>query len=187
MKNFIISKIFICFWIVFLALNLNCKGQDNFKWEEVVKVDSNITAQELYSHGKIFIAKTFVSNKAVTQLNDDISSTIIIKAAYLAPVVPNYGKGFTDADAGYVEFTLTIACKNGRYKYTIDQCHHTGNSQFGNNGNLTNDKPELGVFSGGLPKKYWADTLKPSFISYINSFISDLKKNMAGKSDKSDW
>ena len=82
------------------------------EFTNVVKVDS-ADAQTLYSRAKLFIAKTYVSNKAVTQLNDDAGATAVINAILINNAI---GFGYEKYNLTY---QLTIQCKDNRYKYTI--------------------------------------------------------------------
>jgi hypothetical protein len=90
-------------------------AQGMYEFTEVVKLDS-ASADKLYSNAKLFIVDAFKSGKDVTQLNDDNSKTIA--ASGNDKIVT---KGFVgSAIDKRVKFRILIQCKDGRYKYTIN-------------------------------------------------------------------
>ena len=90
----------------------------------VVMVDS-VSADDLFSRAKFFVADYFVSQKAVTDLTDEHTKTILIK-----PLLKMDLNGFSAAGySGYTHYDLKIENKDGRYRYTISNFiyyAHTG-------------------------------------------------------------
>jgi len=70
---------------------------------EVVKVDSTINKVNLYSNALSFFATEFKSANDVIQMKDAETGKVI-------------GKGIVDKR----EITITISCKDGKYKYEIE-------------------------------------------------------------------
>lgn len=70
---------------------------------DVVTVDSTLNKQTLYSNALSFFAVEFKSANNVIQMKDSDAGKVI-------------GKGI----AGSRDITITITCKDGRYKYEID-------------------------------------------------------------------
>jgi len=89
-------------------------AQGIYELTEVVQLDS-VSAANLYSRAKKFVAINFNSGKAVTQLNDDNTKTVIGKGVTTALVNPGIG---THVPIN-VDYTFTIQCKDNRYKYSI--------------------------------------------------------------------
>ena len=74
-------------------------------FENVIKVDSS-SAKTLYNGTKLWIAKTFVSSKAV--INSDVDNSIISISAYLVEdIVCKYS------------FRMEVQFKDNRFKYII--------------------------------------------------------------------
>lgn len=71
---------------------------------EVVSVDSTTTKETLYSNALSFFATTFKSAQNVIQMQDPESGKVI-------------GKGLLSNGR---KVTITIACKEGKYKYDIE-------------------------------------------------------------------
>jgi len=80
-----------------------------FSYHEVVKVDS-ISADELYSRAKSWIALTYKSANDVIQLDDQNAGRIIVKGNF---EIIYY------ANQAWVNHTLTIDFKEGRYRYDL--------------------------------------------------------------------
>jgi hypothetical protein len=92
-------------------------------------------------------------------------------------------------DGGYVHYTVTIMCKDGRYKYTIDDMYHEAAlspSGLCGGGALTNEKP--GCMGAGLYKSWWKKT-KEEADAYAKDLVQTIKKEMAGSASgaKQDW
>lgn len=135
-------------------------------YTEVVKVDSTLTSDALYSNAKIWLAETFYSSKDVIQSEDVSNKTIVGKGLYKA----NMGGGTANAD---INFTIKIECKNGRYKYSFY---------------------DLKYFAKDLLLWGGSDTEREKTFNMLNSFALDidnsfkttilsLKKNMINKTE----
>ena len=158
-------------------------SEGNIFFEEVVKVDSNLTKQELYVNAKEWFAKTFVSAQDVIQMDDKEVGRIIGKGNMEYNSTIYYGSNGTK---GWIRYTVTIQVKDGRYKYEISNFVHEGNSlnsygafSFGlitNNADCTTQ-----VTSTASPKwknKVWND-IKIRIDSYTPLIISSLKEEMS--------
>ena len=148
----------------------------NVVFTEVVKGLDNINANELYSRAKIFIAKAYVSDKTVTELNDDISHTILVKPSiyntfhYILGTYPY----------GHTTYSLLIECKEGKYRYTFSGFYHHGYVEKDNvlddGGAINNEKPR------GLTKNHWLGVQNQDY-DHVQLLIGELKKAMATKTD----
>lgn len=160
------------------SLPINQKGIVEFS--DVVVVDS-MSADKLYSKAKLFIAKSFVSGKHVTQLEDDAAKTIVINGRIVVLM-----KGFmvTNLEGGTFKFQLTIACKDNKYKYSFTDFTHEGADVTGYRSHDLGPIEKSKSGDMAISKKQW-DNYKDQVRDNITILISALKKVMADKSD--DW
>lgn len=84
-------------------------------YENVVKVDSTLTAEQIYSKALLFCANEFKSANEVVQLKDETNNIIIAKG-----LIQMDWPTLVGTTNGYTEFTLSIYCKDGKYKYVIN-------------------------------------------------------------------
>lgn len=135
-------------------------------YTDVVKLDDSISAQQLYSKAKLFIAENFKNAKSVTDFSDDEAKILIKKA-----VVPVLLKTFLGSNVvQYCSFTLKIECKDNRYRYTIDNIAYVGDGAYSPTP-FTAKKPLAGN------KKYWIDIQK-QFHSNIIVLLFNMKLNL---------
>jgi hypothetical protein len=117
------KKLILLFNILFLYFY--SFGQST---SEVVSVDSSFTKEILYSNALSFFANTFNSANNVIQMKDPETGKII-------------GRGLLGKDKRDV--TITISCKDTKYKYEID-CDYKVDETFIEFGNIT----KCGVLKG---------------------------------------
>jgi hypothetical protein len=85
--------------LLFVLFTLLTKGQ---VYSGVVELDSTYSSSTLYSNALSFFAMAFKSSNDVIQMKDPVSGKVI-------------GKGIADDR----NVTITISCKDGKYKYEI--------------------------------------------------------------------
>jgi hypothetical protein len=169
------KKLLICLFTVTIATtafsqsdSLQKNQEGIYEMSEVVNVDS-ASADDLYSNAKKFVAVHFVSGKAVTQLNDDNSKTVVGKGVMQVSIKPGFGK----AIPVNVKYTFTIQAKDGRYKYAI------GNFLFHNTETTTVTLEDESYWNQKkLARKIWAD-VKMQIYAHSSELVSLLKKDMA--------
>ncbi|MGH1516853.1 DUF4468 domain-containing protein [Chryseobacterium sp. JK1] len=156
------------------------------KYEEVVKVDSTITKEELYRRGRTYLAKNFKDEGEVFTIDDKEAGELTGsgRVRYFTKRI------FVGAlcTIGYVNFKINIYPKDGRYKYVLHSLVHEGtdcrkNSAI-NYGLLTlSEKPDKSkdVF---LRKGPWLD-IKEKTDMRMNEVISGLKEAMNKKHETS--
>lgn len=181
MKTLILSFLLSIFFLVSFGqddavVKFPTDSSGNVIFTEVIKGLDNISANELYSRAKIFIAKEYVSDKTVTELNDDISHTILVK-----PSISNTFHYFMGTFTyGHTTYTLLIECKDSKYRYTFSGFFHHGYTDktetLNDGGAINNDKPD------GLSRNHWEGVQKQDY-DHVQLLISDLKKAMATKTD----
>jgi len=156
-------------------------------YSEVVYVDSLANKQELFSRAREWFAKSYKSSTNVIQMEDKESGKIVGKAlmqVYHKALGSNY-------PSGYINYTISIYIKDGRYKYEVTDFHHTG--QLVSSGNI----PDFGIC-----EKMINTTDKTMGMSYqktynyylyqmdnnIKDLISELKAAMVTKdTKKEEW
>jgi hypothetical protein len=159
-------------------------------YSEVVTVDSSTTKNELYSRGREWFAKAYKSSTDVLQMDDKESGKIVGKAlmqVYHKALGSNY-------KSGYINYTISLYLKDGRYKYEMTNFHHTG--QYAGNGNSI---PDYGVCEDmvNTTKKTMGMSYQKAFNYYlmqmhenIKDLILDLKTTMSKRAEvkkKDDW
>lgn len=115
-------------FILLMFLPFLTKGQSNpfpvdengeIKTSEVVS--SELKQKQLFANAQEWIAKTFGDYKRVLQFEDENNGKIVIKG--LSPVEYSISSeilGIKITNSENVRFTLTIECKDNKYRYTID-------------------------------------------------------------------
>jgi ribosomal protein L15 len=169
----------------FISLFSNAQTIDSdtrlITYSEVVEVPTT-SKSELYVRASTWFSRTFKSAKAVIQLEDKEAGKLIGKGNIPVVIkVPIIGK----TDAGAVAATITVICKDGKYKYIIDNLSHQrpygpNTEKWVDGGPLEQEKPKVG-FMNRPSKKEWTD-IKEATDSDIKAMVADLKKSMS-KSD----
>lgn len=167
------------------------KAQDSisYSFSEVVKVsDSQKAPKMLFAGAKMWFTQSFKNPKEVIILDDSENNILVGRGN-----MPYRSKIFSGSAAreGHITFDVTIACKNGRYKYEFTNFTHTGNSL--NYGLITNEEtlPTMtGMLAGG-PKNYKikvTNELRASIDDRIKPLIEQLKISMEKPiTTKEDW
>lgn len=109
----------LLFFILAVSLNSNAQSLVEFAfptesnkiiYQDVVKVDSSLKANDLYLDAKKWIAEKFKSANDVIQMDD--TETIVVKAF----ISKGHNAVVTNAKKW---FRLTLEFKDGRYRYTL--------------------------------------------------------------------
>jgi len=159
-------------------------------YSEVVYVDSLANKEELFSRAREWFAKAYKSSTNVIQMEDKESGKIVGKAlmkVYHKTLGSNY-------PSGYINYTISIYLKDGRYKYEVTDFHHTG--QLVSGGNRI---PDFGICENMIntTDKTMGMSYQKTYNYYlyqmdnnIKELISDLKASMTTKATntkKEDW
>lgn len=95
---------------------------DRICYTEVVAVDSVLTKSDLYTRVRQWFAKNYKSANSVIQMDDKDAGVIVGKA-----LMQVYHKGLgLIFESGYINYTVSVYVKDGRYKYEITDFYHTG-------------------------------------------------------------
>lgn len=98
------------------------------QFENVIKVDSTLTAKRLYELGVEWFAKTYNNSKAVIQMQDKDAGIIVAKAMFQATII---GKGLIPTVTTPVDYTLKIQFRDGRLKYEMTDFLEKGFAPYG--------------------------------------------------------
>jgi hypothetical protein len=136
-------------------------------YSEVVYIDSLTNKLELFSRAREWFAKAYKSSTDVIQMEDKESGKIVGKAlmqVYHRALGSNY-------PSGYINYTISIYMKDGRYKYEITDFHHTG--QYVSGGNRISD---YGVCEKMINTK--DKTMGISYQKTYNYYLYQMDKNI---------
>lgn len=141
-------------------------------YSEVVPVE-NVSAEELFTRGRIWFAKAYNNSKVVLQMA--ANNVLVGKALYRLSVSPG---GLSTADIS-ISYVIKIQCRDGRYKYTIDEIVATPKSAgWGKFGLLTT---ETDIAKTGMGKKQRNEVwrrIKQAFEVYQFELVASLKLAM---------
>ena len=163
------------FLLAILFTSFLAQAQDPLKFSDVITVE-NISQKELFGRAKIWLAKTYKSSKDVIQTSDAETGQYLGKALFqFSP------KSFMGSEAvkGNINYVISIYCKDGKYKYVIEDFRH---EKFGLL--TTAEEGEFTMFgsSKGFKKKTWEDMKKQSE-EEAKGLIESLKMAMGKKSE----
>ena len=135
-------------------------------YSEVIQVNG-ATQNDLYKR-----AKNLGISGAGIQKDDPTAGMYIYKGSFnVSYPAPQPGLQHT----GKVEYIVTLACKDGRYKYFVTNFVHSGDKASG--GKLEGTYPECGKLL--LTPSGWG-TIKKQTMEYMDKFIPRLKDAMSG-------
>ena len=177
-------KILTTIAIVLCAISV--KSQD-FKIDETTKLITytevvelpNVSKADLYLRANTWFSRAFKSAKNVIDFQDKETGKIIAKGSIgtsiKMPLSPR-------VESGNISFSMTIICKDGKYKYMLDNLNHsapltTGTGTWISIGSLEQEKAKAGLMN--RPSIYEWRELKVDADIKIKELLLDLKKNMA--------
>jgi len=135
-------------------------------YAEVIQING-ATKDELYKRSKnLGIAGTKI-------VKDDAAQGLYVYKGSFKVSYPSPQVALTHT--GTVEYEVTLACKDGRYKYMITNFVHSGERASG--GKLEGNLPECGKYT--LTPSGWA-TIKKKTMEEMDRFINNLKAGMGG-------
>ena len=149
-------------------------------YSEVVTIDS-VSKNELYSRAREWFAKTFNSSKSVIQMDDKENGKIIGKASMHV-----YHKALgSNFPSGYINYTISVYLKDGRYKYEINGFNHIGELIKGGNRipdygpceKMINTTDKVMGISYQKTYNYYLHQVDEN----INALVSDLKSALSNK------
>lgn len=180
--------------IITLLFHLTSLIAQELKYEAVVQ-DSLKTQKELFNLGKLWINDTYKSGKSVIQMENEELGIIVGKATM--KYSPSFFASSIPAK-GYVNYTIKLSFKEGRYKYEFYDFIHEGSKnesgQDGTIGLINDGEIYLGkskAFGKNYRNKVNKDTqelIKSKIPAIINSLTNYMKNNnISVSSDNDDW
>lgn len=163
------------FFFLFLVSYMSLYAQEPIipiSYSEVVYVE-NVSADELFIRGQTWFAKTYSDSKSVLQMADN--NVLVGKAA----------EGF-NIDGGFVlgsitvriTYDISVECRDGRYKYIINNIVVKSRSGWADFGILTTAIDYKKKGSGAKTQnKIWLD-VKNKFGTFEMFLVQSLKNSM---------
>lgn len=175
--------------ILFLLFASISSFAQDFQFEEVVKVDSTVTKDELFNRARSWFGKTYNNEKYVISTEDRSTGELSGNGSLFYNTKKLYfGVG---AVIGEVDYKINIYVKDGRYKYVFHSFRHNGSYVGGSDpisyGLLTKSEEAPKPSRGGANKKAWNDIKEQTQVK-IQKTIEGLKIAMNTKYEGSgDW
>lgn len=120
MKRLLLISLFL---LIIFSVNAQSKNINNLVlpikdsvifYDGIINVDASITQNQLYLRGKIWFVNYFKNAKAVLQLQDKEDGKLIGKGVLMYEYFD-----FLTIIPVFVECTITISVKDGKYKYEV--------------------------------------------------------------------
>lgn len=156
------------------------------EYSEVIPLDST-SKSDLYLSALEWVNKTYKSGKSVIQTTDKEGGIIIGKAVGQTLI---YNNGGFKKDGGYFSYTITIYCKDNKYKYVIDAVTYNKGEMLLNPGaDLGEDFPHnwTGFIGNNKQTRREWKSFQSQADTEFKIIIEDLKKHMKNSKKKSDW
>lgn len=122
-------------------------------YEGVVDV-KGVAAGELYQRINAWFQSYYKNPTEVIRENDSTNHKMIGKPRFRLSNLPD--KNGVKTDGGVTQYTITVAAKDGRFKYEITEVNWK----------------QLSVF----PSERWMDTKSPSYAPVYNDYLQQLDK-----------
>lgn len=130
------------------APQLPMDNTNKITYEEVVDVPGK-SADELYKKIMAWYQTYYKNPGEVIRENDSLKKSITGKPRFRIVNPPD--KEGTKSDAGLVQYTITVAAKDGRFKYTLTEFNWKGTSYYA--------------------CEKWYDTALPSYTPAMNDYL----------------
>jgi hypothetical protein len=176
-------KIFLLLLSILICSNLVAKDFDLPKDEvgkvvytEVVQIDG-VLKDELFDR-----AYSWVLKNANRELQTQVKADGIVIGSGHTPTL-SLKKIIVRHNAGIVNYSISVAVKDGRYKYVFFHFEHEGateNSEWDSGGSLDNEKSVSRKGIRGMHQKVW-NQIKEKTDEHIRALIISLKAAMLKK------
>jgi hypothetical protein len=167
-----------------LFLSLSIKAQKPLTFEDVVTIDSTLMQESLYNRGHNWVVSIFKNPQKVIQLDDKQGGQIICKGNF-AYNQKKFIWGGSETTKGYINFTIKLFFKNGRYKYVFTDFIHEPINDGNSFGVITTEEEYPGKMS--LTSKSWRkwiwDDIKEQIDLNVKIFEASLLEEMNKKSE----
>ena len=170
---------------VFLV-SLVANAQDKpLTYSEVIQADGKNQA-EIFGGLREWVATTYVNGKAVTQMEDPTTGTIILKALF-----PFNKGGIYKAYEGNVDYMLKLQAKDGRFRAEMSNISHENKPGRAADCSLglitTAEKSGKGGINKATHNKIWKEIKEKSAEQFAELIISLKALKNFGASAEEDW
>ena len=177
--------------LFFILITLGSYAQEKLSYNGKVQVDSNLKKNDLFNNARTWFNNSFNNSKNVIQIIDKETGEISAKGSikYTSNVVLS-----SAVTSGYINFSVSIFVKDGKYKYEFTNFTHEGTPgvKYNNSGisfglittHIECPKDIPGSWQGWR-NKVW-DDIKSQINDNIIPLISSLKQTMITKAN-SNW
>lgn len=183
------------FFIVFISPSI-AQEQDSViipkndiglaEYNEIIPIDST-TKNCLYIGALEWMNKTYKSGKSVIQTTDKEGGLIIGKAVTHTLIYNNMG---IKNDGGYFSYTISIYCKENKYKYVIENItYNKGEMLLTPGADLAEIFPHnwVGLIGNNKQTRREWKSFQMQATTEFKNIIEDLKINMLNSRKKCDW
>lgn len=156
------------------------------EYSEVINIDST-TKNELFLSALEWINKSYNSGKTVIQTADREGGMIIGNAISEDLIYNNSG---IRKDGGNFSYTISIYCKDNRYKYVIDNItYKQGDMLLEPGANLAETFPSnwTGFLGNNKQTRREWKSFQFQADTYFRAIIALLKEHMKNSENQSDW
>lgn len=156
------------------------------EYTEVVSIDSTIKS-DIYTSALEWVNKTYKSGKSVIQTTDKDGGMILGKA--VSPSLIYNNSGFK-VDGGYFSYTISIFCKDNKFKYIIDNItYNKGEMALKPGADLAEDFPHnwTGLIGKNKQTRREWKSFQRQADTEFKFVIEDLKSHMKNSKKKNDW
>lgn len=178
----IISLAFLCF---------SAKAQEKplltgepLHYEGIIKTDSTLKENELYTMGKYWFANTYRDSKAVLQTQDATNLILIGRAEFSFYIGGT--SIFYPAASKHIAYMIKLQFKDGRLKYEL---YNFNEDAFGGY-RLTEGEPTYTGPGNKIAKRYYEDVKKQISMNaeaLKNSIITGFTKQYSITVSKNNW
>jgi hypothetical protein len=143
-------------------------------YTEIMEIEG-ATKSELYTKAEAWFKVQYVNPTEV--MKEKKPEEGFIKGQHRFKIGVNDEKGVR-FEAGFVQYTITVTCKDGKYKYEVFKINWKQQSYFGMERWLNTTAPDY--------KPVWEEYVKQSD-EHIKGVIASLKKMMGGGKITTTW
>ena len=104
------------------------KRNNPYKFTGIVNVNNNVSKDILYYNARLWFMNTFKDSKAVLEIDDKVNYVIAGKG--VLRYEPRVFSG-SDGIRGFINFSVFIYIKDGKYKYEITNFYHEPIGRYG--------------------------------------------------------
>lgn len=175
-SNSIMKKYLLIFSLFISTL----ASSQNLSFSNVFQAEGK-SSQEIYAAVKLWSATAFAEAKAATQVDDSENCLI----SFSSNIQYQYGSISMAAYDGWINFTLTIQCRDGRYKVEMSNINHE-------NKPTATKSCRLGVIAAdensykSFNKKVASD-IKIKTAALYDSICGNIEKSVTTNQSEEDW